>query len=230
MSEPQVGDIVRLLEEDIIFGRLQPRERLVEDVLIKRFGGKRHVVRQVLAELERMGIVVREQNKGAVVRLFSLREVEEIFEMRELLQERAAQRIALPGDPALLRRLKQIHAEHSLAVDARDLRTVYRLNNDFHDTLFGACGNHHLSEAITHYAWQAHAIRSYRIADAVLLSQAREEHAEMIEALERGDRQRLVRLCIDHIKPSKEAYLASRGAIEASLAPQDDDMQQSARA
>ena len=59
-----------MLEEDIIFGRLQPRERLVEDVLIKRFGGKRHVVRQALAELERMGIVVREQNKGAVVRLF----------------------------------------------------------------------------------------------------------------------------------------------------------------
>jgi len=69
--EPTVADVLQVLEEDIIFGRLAPRERLVEDQLMQRFGAKRHVVRQAIAGLERMQIVSRELNKGARVRDFS---------------------------------------------------------------------------------------------------------------------------------------------------------------
>jgi len=44
-------EAVRILEEEIVLGFLHPRERLVEDDLLERFGLKRHVVRQVLVEL-----------------------------------------------------------------------------------------------------------------------------------------------------------------------------------
>lgn len=201
-------DVVRTLEEDIIFGRLRPRERLVEETLMERMGTKRHVVRQALMELERLGIVVRERNKGSAVRDFAPQEVEAIYEMRALLQRHAAERIPLPADPELVALLRSIHGRHARAVDAGDLRAVYRLNNQFHDTLFGACGNRYLVETISDYAWLAHAIRSYRIADPRLLAQARDEHARMIDALERGDRATLVRLSVEHIEPSKRAYLA----------------------
>lgn len=213
-AQSSLQEIVARLEEDIIFGRLLPRERLVEDALMRRFGAKRHVVRQALVDLERMQVVTRDPNKGAAVRDFSLRDVEEIYEMREVLQRRAAERIPLPGDPALVRQLRDIHGRHALAVAAGDLRAVYRLNNDFHNTLFAACGNRHLTEAIAHYAWLAHAIRSYRIADPVLLAQARDEHGAIIDALEAGERERLVQLCVEHITPSKVAYLAARRAVE----------------
>jgi len=214
-AQRSLHEIVGVLEEDIIFGRLLPRERLVEDALMQRFVAKRHVVRQVLVELERMGIVTRGRNKGAQVRDFTARDVEEIYALRELLQAHAAALIPLPAPPELIARLRTIHARHAAAVAAADLRAVYRLNNDFHERLFAACGNRHLAEAITQYAWLAHAIRSYRMADPVLLAQARDEHAAMIDALAAGDRARLVRLCVDHIKPSKDAYLKARRAIEA---------------
>ena len=67
---PDLAEIVRTLEADIIFGRLKPRERLVEDTLMERLGVTRHLVRQALAELERLGIVVRARNKGCAVRYF----------------------------------------------------------------------------------------------------------------------------------------------------------------
>lgn len=206
--------VVRLLEEDIIFGRLKPKERLVEDALMERLQVTRHVVRQALFELERLGIVVRERNKGCAVRYFPPTEVEHIYELREVLQAHAAGRIPLPASEALVRTLADIHANHSRAVEKGDLGAVYRLNNAFHSTLFGACGNPHLVEAIAHYAWLAHAVRSYRIADPGLLRQARDEHAAMIEALRIGDRERLVRLCVEHIRPSKDAYLALEKAAE----------------
>src|ERR1043165_9801722 len=57
-----VADIVQRLEEEIALGLLSPRERLVEDDLLARFNVKRHVVRQALAELELMGMVIRRPN------------------------------------------------------------------------------------------------------------------------------------------------------------------------
>jgi DNA-binding GntR family transcriptional regulator len=202
-----VETVVAALEDDIIFGRLRPRERLVEDVLMERCGVKRHVVRQALDRLTGMGIVERKRNKGAAVRDFSRREVEDIYEIRGLLQEHAARRIPLPAPPELIKKLSALHQRHCTAVSVGDLRAVRHLNNQFHDTLFGACGNQYLVEAIAHYSWIAHAIRSYRIGDPLLLSQAQAEHAEMIDALSEGHRERLVKLCVDHIVPSKEAYL-----------------------
>ena len=102
--------ILPILEEDIIFGRLRPRERLVEDDIMKRFGVKRHVVRQALMRLESMGLVTRAPNKGALVRDFSLHELDQIYEMRELLQERAVERIPLPAQPELTSELRRIQA------------------------------------------------------------------------------------------------------------------------
>lgn len=205
---------VAAIDEDIIFGRLRPRERLTEDTLMARLGVKRHVVRQALERLVRTGVVVKERNKGCAVRDYAPDEVENIYELRALLQRHAAERIPLPASSELVDRLRGIHAAHATAVDAGDLRAVYRLNNAFHDAMFEASGNPYLSQAIAHYAWIAHAIRSYNIADPTLLRQAREEHERMIGALAAGDRAELVRLCVEHINPSKEAYLAVERARE----------------
>jgi DNA-binding GntR family transcriptional regulator len=209
----ELAEIVSALEEDIIFGRLKPRERLIEESLCRRFDVKRHVIREALSELERLGVVAKERNKGCIVRDFALQDVEHIYEMREMLQERAARRMPLPVAPELLPRLKEIHQRHTEAVAKGDLRAVYHLNNEFHDTLFGACGNLYLAEAIAQYAYLAHAIRSYRIAEPVLLAQARDEHAQMITAIAACDREALVRLCVDHIKPAKQAYLRQSGLV-----------------
>lgn len=89
--------IARALEEDIIFGRLAPGTRLTEDTLLARFHVTRHFARQAIVQLETMGIVVRERNKGATVRSLTARQVQEIYDVRELLQRQAALWIKLPA-------------------------------------------------------------------------------------------------------------------------------------
>ncbi|MGN6455370.1 MAG: GntR family transcriptional regulator, partial [Achromobacter mucicolens] len=84
---------VAALEEDIVFGRLHPRERLTEDELMARFGMKRHAVRQVLVDLELLGVVEKKRNIGAVVRAFSVREVMELYALREVLEVHAARQM-----------------------------------------------------------------------------------------------------------------------------------------
>src|SRR3546814_9227815 len=81
-----ISDAVRVLEEDIVLGSLHPRERLIEDDLIRRFGFKRHAAREVLAELARRGLVERRKNFGSEVRAFEPQEVAELYQLRELLE------------------------------------------------------------------------------------------------------------------------------------------------
>ena len=202
-----VQAIVASLEEEIVLGRLRPRQRLLEEKLTEYFNAKRHVVRAALVELEAIGIVVRQANRGATVRDFSAEEVEQIYDVRELLERHAAAIMPLPPDPAVMDEIRKQHRRHSEAVSDGDLRKVFRANLQFHKTLFGACGNPYLAAQISDLASCAHAIRFHAITDPVLLEHARREHGEMVKAIEQQDRDRLVALVSEHIRPSKEAYL-----------------------
>ena len=216
-AELAAEDVTRSLEFDILFGVLRPRERLVEDALIRRFGTKRHVVRQALAELERMGIVVRVPNRGAMVRDFTAQEVEEIAEIRETLQRRAAERMTLPAAPALIATLEAAQQRHDRAVASRDPRAIDEANEAFHDAFFEACGNRHLSEAVARYAYLSRAMRLYPMVDPPLLETLRGEHWAMIEALRSGDREALTALVVDHIQHSKKIYLEVRRSLDPAV-------------
>ncbi|MBA2665648.1 MAG: GntR family transcriptional regulator [Trueperaceae bacterium] len=205
-----IDDVTRALELDIVFGRIRPRERLVEDELMERIGAKRHQVRAALAQLEQLGIVERRMNRGAIVRDFSVEEVEDLYEMRDHLHLLAVAKMDLPFSRTRVDRLRAIQARHDAAILGARLENVLDSNNAFHDELFDGCGNRYLAEAIRRHAWLSHAIRSYRIADREMLEQARKEHGEMIEVGAIGDRAALAELCTRHIQPSKLAYLDSR--------------------
>ena len=206
------AELVEALEEDIIFGRLAPGARLTEDALLARFPVTRHFVRQSLIELERRGVVVRERNKGATVRSLLAQEVRQIYELRELLQRQAALMITLPAPQALIAELEAIHAEYSAHVDAHYLRGVHALNDRFHLTLFGACGNPYLLENIRHTMALSLPVRAKTLADRDKLSVSREHHRLMIEMLKGRDSWVLAQLCVDHLQPSKLDYLARIGA------------------
>jgi DNA-binding GntR family transcriptional regulator len=195
------------LEEDIVLGRLHPRQRITEDELRDRFGLKRHVVRDVLAALERAGLVERRRNIGALVRAFTPREVRELYAMRALLETQAARRMPLPPPPEAISQLEAIQRAHDRAVERRNLREVYRTNLAFHRAIFALCGNEVLERAIAEYARQTHAIRFRTLVSADYRQQARDEHHAMIRALAKKDRAGLVALCRRHLLPSRNAYL-----------------------
>src|ERR1700754_4296567 len=78
--------IARSIEEDIVLGRRQPRERLIEQDLCDRFRTHRGDVRLALFELEKKGLVERVPNRGAMVRGVTPLEVTELYAVREELE------------------------------------------------------------------------------------------------------------------------------------------------
>jgi DNA-binding GntR family transcriptional regulator len=201
------GNVARTLESDIIFGRLEPGARLIEDNLIARFSVTRHTARQALYELERTGIVVRERNKGVAVRSLSVREVRQIYEVRELLQRQAALRIRLPAPAAHVEALERLHEEYRQHLQARDFRGVHEANDAFHLTLFAACENPYLVESIRHYMWLTLPVRAKKTVDVAHAEASYQHHFQMIQLLKGTDSWALAQLCVDHLQGPKDAYL-----------------------
>ncbi|HSW03917.1 GntR family transcriptional regulator [Aquabacterium sp.] len=209
-------DVAKVLGDDIIFGRLAPGTRLVEDTLIARFGATRHFIRQALNELERTGIVVREKNKGVAVRSLTPREVRQIYEVRELLQRQAALRIRLPAPARLIDELERLHADYGRHLRSLDFRGVHETNDAFHLTLFAACDNPYLVESIKHYMWLSLPVRAKRTTDVAHAQASERDHHLMIQLLKGTDPWALAQLCVDHLQSAKDDYLQT---LETSRFP-----------
>lgn len=217
-TEQQVAAVVDVLEEDIVLGRLRPHQELVEDVLMQRFDIKRHVARAAILDLTAKGLVVKPRNKSARVKDYSPQEVHWIYDVRIALCTHAIQTMALPGDERLVQELRATHEAHMRAVAEQRLRDVRMHNDRFHELVFSACGNPYLIGDIERYDRLSDPIRSTGIANQDWLGRAVRDHAAILEAIERGDRDTLRREIVSHMLPVRDAWLAARNLLVVSEA------------
>ena len=206
--EPAAAEMIaRRIEEDIVLGRRQPKERLVEQDLCDLFKTHRGDVRLALFELERKGLIERIPHRGAMVRGLNPQEVREIYAVREELEVMAIRIIPFPVAPKDINHLEELQREHTAAVAKGDLLTVFYSNLRFHQVLFGLCGNACLIETIELLAQKVYGIRFYANAAPAALDRVRRDHLDMIKALRGSRRDDLVALTRRHLKPSPEAYI-----------------------
>lgn len=210
-SDDKVAVVTEALQYDIVFGRLKPRERLLEEELSLRFDVGRHVIRSALEELDRQGLVRRRPNRGVVVSDYTTGEVEQLYDMRAVLQRAAAERIALPGSTQLVDELTALNEQFRAFGQAGDLDRASNANDRFHQQLFAACGNPFLAEAIQLYWVKTAAIHCYAIGTPGPAKRSYDEHAGIVEAIRVGERRELVRLCVEHMTPALEAFKAAHG-------------------
>lgn len=208
-----VRQIVRTLEVDIVIGRLYPRERLIEEQLAGRFKTSRHAVRQALMELEFAGLVVRQANKGATVSEYSAAKVNQLYQMREIVERQAALMITLPLSPTAWKRLKLICDSYAAALEKSDMIKVVDADKEFHQVLYRHCNNPFLADVIEEMAKKANLVRFTSATDSSLLTQAKDEHYQILNTLQQNDNQKLAEICVAHLQPSRRRYLERRGHL-----------------
>lgn len=199
-------DVIDQIEEDIVFGLYPPGSRLVEDVLQKRFGLSRYVLRTLLAELENRGLVVRVPNRGVIVAEPTPDEVDDLYEVREILEVRAAETTPLPTPEARLEKPDALAQAHEEAAAAGDLRQVFRLNVAFHRAQYALCPNRALQRVIEEYSRRVHAIRAIKYDEAGHLRNVVAQHREILAALRSADTGRYVQAVKVHLPDSSIAY------------------------
>jgi DNA-binding GntR family transcriptional regulator len=134
-------DAYRRLREAIIAGRFVPNERLVEANLSKAFGAGRTAVRAALVRLDQEGLVTREHNRGARVRLVSDDEALQIEEVRAALERLLARQAAAKSNAGDIRELRQVLAEMRKCFAKGDAIGYSELNPRFHQLIWAAAKN-----------------------------------------------------------------------------------------
>jgi DNA-binding GntR family transcriptional regulator len=114
-------DAYELLRAEILAGRLQPNQRLVEADLTGTLGVSRSAVRTALVRLQQEGLVEHQRNRGARVRLVDEHEAAEILEARMVLEGLAARHAAQNATAADVEDLRAILADMRGLLDADDL-------------------------------------------------------------------------------------------------------------
>ncbi|MEM8630659.1 MAG: GntR family transcriptional regulator [Pseudomonadota bacterium] len=175
------------LLDDIMNGRYQPGDRLVESQIAKRMGISQSPVREALRDMVAMRFVEVEPHKGARVRKIDEREVLEIYPVRACLEELAGQ-LAVERAPEYLDQLNTAIKRMAKAFASRDVRTLAYWDVSFHRTILEASGNQILIET-----WNSLMIEARTFVTlSNLISRSPEidlagRHYPIVEALEEGD-------------------------------------------
>ena len=130
------GDVYRQLRDAIVSGRFLPNQRLIEADLVSAYQAGRTSIRSALTRLHQEGLVSREHNRGARVRLISDREAVEIEQVRialERLMARLAGERASDGD---ISELEAMVAAMRERVEAGDSIGYSELNARFHQRIW----------------------------------------------------------------------------------------------
>lgn len=129
------AEVARVLRERILSGFYQEAQFLRQEQIAQELGVSRIPVREAMAQLEAEGLLVREKYRGSVVPKLSLSEIEEIYELRAMIEPYLLKHVISNITPEHIERLRDIIQQTS---EASDLSEWAGLNVDFHKTLYEA--------------------------------------------------------------------------------------------
>lgn len=135
------------IEQLILSGELAVGQHINESELAARFGTSRGPIREALRALEESHLVRSEKNRGVFVREISVAEADEIYDIREALDQLIGQRVAERATMAQLLDLEVVVAEMDIASGRQDVKSYHFLNLKFHDLLVDFAGNARLTES-----------------------------------------------------------------------------------
>lgn len=123
------------LKAAILDGRFNPAERLTEEHLAEDLGVSRTPVREALHKLESEGLIKPLKTRGFIVFPDSKEEVEELFEIRSILEGYALKIISEKISEGDLDRLSRFIEKAEEALKGKRINEIFRWNTKFHDTL-----------------------------------------------------------------------------------------------
>ncbi|HEY8344092.1 MAG TPA: GntR family transcriptional regulator [Bacillota bacterium] len=124
------------LRNDIYYGVLLPGSKVVVDRLSKEYGVSKIPIREAIQKLAAEGLVEVAPHKGAVVTVYSPRDVEEIYAVRSVLEPFATRLAAEKMSDSELQILEGLYQQMAEATEEKDYRRIPQINHEFHQNLY----------------------------------------------------------------------------------------------
>ncbi len=203
-----------LIKQVILGNKYGPNQKLNEVELSSSLGVSRGPIREAFQRLSYEGLVKLVPNKGAFVINFSLKEVEDIYELRGYLEIMAVKLAAERADQSDDRKLSDLLKATERMIE-KNRNTSYPWDSDFHVQIARCTKNQKLEEYINKLNAQTHLIRYRSGSKYGRAAEAFKEHVEIYRALCERNCEKAEQLMVHHIRTSKNniMQLISHGEL-----------------
>ncbi|WP_433828826.1 GntR family transcriptional regulator [Actinoplanes sp. CA-015351] len=186
------------LRRDILSGRTDPGERLVEEQLTRRLGISRAPLREAMRLLAEQGLVEHIPRRGARVATLSDEDVRELYEVRDVLERHAVS--TMPPAPDLSR-LRVALDTIRKATEADDRLELANAHRRFHAEVVALSGNRQLTglyESILVRIQLYMAVNMRREAETAAPADGVQRHERLFAAIESDDHSEILAVLSTH--------------------------------
>jgi DNA-binding GntR family transcriptional regulator len=197
-------EITQTLRAAVISGELRPGVVHSAPHLAAQFGVSATPVREAMLDLAKEGLIDVVRNKGFRVTEPSQKDLDDLSELRALIEVPTVRRIAEAGAaPAVIEELRPLAVEIEDAATRHDLIAHVAADMEFHLRLLALAGNAHLVEHVRSLRAQSRIYGLRSLAERGELVPSAHEHAELLDLVAVGDAEgaeRLMRAHIGHVR------------------------------
>ena len=202
-------DVIR---EAIVDGRLVPGQRLKEVQLANELGISCTPIREALLLLQAEGLVEATPNRGSTVRAYDVGELEDMYELRAVLEGHAARRAASRITERELGELRASCVRFERLVDGHQraggsVTELVKENGVFHEIVLDACGSHRLTGMVRQVVVAPLVYRSYIWYSPEQARLSLHAHTQLVHTLERGDGERADAIMREHVFQARDVLV-----------------------
>ncbi len=201
--------VLETLQTAIVTGELAPGEKIKEPELAKRFGTSRGPLRDALRRLEARRLVINTPNAGARVVSLSMKQLVELYQVREALEGMTCRLAATHMSDQEIAELESLLDQHEHEVTLKEGLEYFRQEGDldFHFRIASGCRNEllRLSLCVDHY--QLMRLYRYKFSNRHgRPNQALKEHRQILDAIKDRDGELAELLMRRHIRNARKAF------------------------
>lgn len=204
----QVHDIIK---ENILNGTFPQGEWLQEKKLAEMLNVSRSPVREALKELVGEGLLEDIPNKGVFVRKFTIKDIVNIFELREVLEQYATKKIIEEASDEDIQKLVDLFNEMEDSYNKGDLYDYYRIDTIFHSMLFEMCQNDILNNMVSGILPIIQPSKINHKDGMARFKKSLEEHRGIVKGIKERDFEKAWKYQKTHLKLARKETMKNRG-------------------
>jgi DNA-binding GntR family transcriptional regulator len=179
--------VKRAIRSAIISGEMEPGQVYSAPTLGETFGVSPTPVREAMLDLVREGLVISLPNKGFRVTEVSESDLDDVAQLRLLIEPPMVHQVVGAIDPAGIDRLRESAQRIVDAARAGDLIEYVSCDLEFHITLLGYAGNKLLLEIVTDLRNKTRLLGLLPLLESGKLIESAEEHHTIMDLVEAGE-------------------------------------------
>jgi DNA-binding GntR family transcriptional regulator len=205
----------------IVRCELVPGEIITEADLANRFDLRRAATRAAVDRLSVMGLLRPVRRRGYRVKPITLRDVNDLYQLREIIGAAAVSLAAGQVNEENLRRLALICTASYEPGDPESIARFLQANTEFHLEIAAAAGNERLMNVLAQLLNEMERLFHFGLPRRDRSAELRERHQALIDALAAGDADTAVQISRDGLASSKamvvDALMSTDALLDVSI-------------